>query len=196
VHAYRSLPTKCAPWFASIIKPCCSTLKQVPYMAGPPSSHVILILHVTLCIHLDLLSKRISSLITPLIDSVWKFLPGWRMSPLTLGHQKVLFPFWAPTWVVEPRGSSNQPRYNQSHEAQFDSTRWDVTHAPKGKLHEGPGSFPPFNCPYTRYHSCYSVNASFIVSCAPPPFINLGTIFLLRGKGCNTPCYRKLNQVN
>jgi glutamate synthase domain-containing protein 1 len=58
--------------------------------------------------------------------------------------------------------------------------------------------FPPFNYPDTRYPSCYLVNASFIVSCAPPPpspFINLKTIFLLRGEGCNTSCSKKLNQV-
>jgi hypothetical protein len=60
---------------------------------GPPSSHVVLISHVTLCIHLNLLSKRISSLITPMIDDVWKFLPRLRMSPLTLGYEQVIFPF-------------------------------------------------------------------------------------------------------
>jgi hypothetical protein len=30
-------------------------------------------------------------------------------------------------------------------------------------------------------------------SCAPPPFANLGTRFLLRGKGCNIPCFRNHN---
>jgi hypothetical protein len=30
--------------------------------------------------------------------------------------------------------------------------------------------------------SCYTVNAPFIVSCAPPPFINLRTRFFLRGR--------------
>jgi hypothetical protein len=48
----------------------------------------------------------------------------------------------------------------------------------------------------SSYPSCYAINAPFIVSCAPPPFINLGTRFLLRGEGCHTPCYEKLNQVN
>jgi hypothetical protein len=32
-------------------------------------------------------------------------------------------------------------------------------------------------CPF-----CYAVNAPFIVSCAPPPFVNLETRFLLRGR--------------
>jgi hypothetical protein len=91
--------------------------------ASPPSSHDVLISHVTSCIHLDLLSKRISSMITPMIDAIWKFLPRWRMSPLTLGYEKVLFPLQAPAQVVEPRGSSNEARYNQSHEAQYDS-KW------------------------------------------------------------------------
>jgi hypothetical protein len=55
------------------------------------SSHVILISHVPSCIHPDLLSKKISSLITPMIGSIWKFLPWWRMSSLTLGFERVLF---------------------------------------------------------------------------------------------------------
>jgi hypothetical protein len=58
---------------------------------GLPSSHVVLILHVASCIHLDLLSKTISSLITPIIDLVWEFLPGWRISPLTLEFEEVHF---------------------------------------------------------------------------------------------------------
>jgi hypothetical protein len=62
-------------------------------------------------------------MITPMIDAIWKFLPRWRMSPLTLGYEKVLFPLQAPAQVVEPRGSSNEARYNQSHEAQYDS-KW------------------------------------------------------------------------
>jgi hypothetical protein len=37
------------------------------------------------------------------------------------------------------------------------------------------------------YPSCYTVNAPFIISCAPPPFINLGIRFLLRGRAV-TPC--------
>jgi hypothetical protein len=114
---------------------------------GPPSSHVVLISHATSCIHLDLLSKRISSPVTPMIDSVWKFIPGWRMSPLTVGYENVLFPFWAPARVVEPRGSNNEAHYNQSHEAQSDSTRWDVAHTTKGELQEGPKSCPPSNYP-------------------------------------------------
>jgi hypothetical protein len=32
--AYHSLPTKCAPWFASIIEPCWATFEQVPYMVS------------------------------------------------------------------------------------------------------------------------------------------------------------------
>jgi hypothetical protein len=28
-----------------------------------------------------------------------------------------------------------------------------------------------------------------------PPFLNIGMRFLLREEGCNTPCYRRLNQV-
>jgi hypothetical protein len=44
-----------------------------------------------------------------------------------------------------------------------------------------PEVFPPFNNPDTPYPSCYSINAMFIVSCAPPPFVNLRTRLLLGG---------------
>jgi hypothetical protein len=41
-------PTKCAPWFESIIEPCWSSFKQVPYMVTVHLfSHVILISHTT-----------------------------------------------------------------------------------------------------------------------------------------------------
>jgi hypothetical protein len=112
---------------------------------GPPSSHVVLISYVTSCIHLDLLYKRISSPITPVIDSVWKFLARWRMLLLTLGYEKGLRPFRAPAWVVEPRRLSNEAQSKQSHEAQSDLTRCYITHAQKEKLHERLRSFPPLN---------------------------------------------------
>jgi hypothetical protein len=41
----------------------------------------------------------------------------------------------------------------------------------------------------SRYLRFSAVNASFIVSCALHPFINLGMRFLLRREGCSTPCY-------
>jgi hypothetical protein len=110
------------------------------------------------------------------------------MSPLTLGYEKILFPFRASARVIEPRGSSNEAHYNKSQEAQSDSTRGDVVHTLKGKLHEGPRSCHPSNYLDTQYPSRYPFNASFIISCAPPPFVNLGMRFLLRGEGCNTPC--------
>jgi hypothetical protein len=73
---------------------CITDFEQVAYMVTVHlSSHVVMISHATSCIHFDILSKRISSPITLKIDSVGKFLPGWRMSPLTLGWEKILFPF-------------------------------------------------------------------------------------------------------
>jgi hypothetical protein len=154
---------------------------------GPLLSHVVMISLLPSCIHPVRLSKRVSSPIAPRIDSIWKFLPRWVMLSSTLEFEKVPFLVRVPDRVVEPRGWSNEAHYNQSHEAQSGSTRWDVTHAPKEKLHEGPRSSPPFNYPDTWYPSCYSVNASFIISCAPPPFINLGMRFPLRGRAV-TPC--------
>jgi hypothetical protein len=55
---------------------------------------------------------------------------------------------------------------------------------------EGSSSFQLSGCPF-----CYVVNASCIISCAPPSFINLGTRFLLSGEGCNIPCYDFTNHL-
>jgi hypothetical protein len=44
------------------------------------------------------------------------------------------------------------------------------------------------------YPSCYTINASFIISCASKPsFHKSRQDFLLRGEGCNTPCYSSPN---
>jgi hypothetical protein len=40
--------------------------------------------------------------------------------------------------------------------------------------------------PQSMHPSSFLV-LSFIVSCTPPPLINFGTRFLLKGQGCNTP---------
>jgi hypothetical protein len=48
---------------------------------------------------------------------------------LDIGIREGPFPFQAPARVVEPRGSSNEARYNQSHETQSNSTRWDDANA-------------------------------------------------------------------
>jgi hypothetical protein len=148
------------------------------HCVGPPSSHDVLISHITSCIHLNPLSKRISSLITPMIDAVWKFLPRWRMLPLTLEYEKVLFPFRAPARVVEPRGSSNEVCYNQSQEAQSDSTRCYVTHARKEKWHGWSRSLPPYKRPIVLLAMQSMHLSSFLM----PSFINLGMRFLLRGR--------------
>jgi hypothetical protein len=70
-----------------------------------------------------------------MIDSIWKFSPGWGILPLTLGYEKVLFPLQAPARIVEPRGPSNEAQNKQSHEAQSDLTRCYIAQA----------SFPPSN---------------------------------------------------
>jgi hypothetical protein len=58
---------------------------------SPLSSHVIIISLMPSCICHVRLSKRMSSLITPRIDLVWKFLQRWVMSSSTLEFEKVLF---------------------------------------------------------------------------------------------------------
>jgi hypothetical protein len=58
---------------------------------GPLPSHVVMISLMPSCICHVWLSKRMSSSITPRIDSVWKFLPQWVMSSSMLEFEKVLF---------------------------------------------------------------------------------------------------------
>jgi hypothetical protein len=55
-----------------------------------PGCHDLTRLHVPILFNL---SKRISSSITPMIASVWKFLPIWGMPSLTLELENVLFHF-------------------------------------------------------------------------------------------------------
>jgi hypothetical protein len=52
------------------------------------------------------------------------------------------------------------------------------------------------SCQLSRCPPFSTINVSFIISCAPPPIVNLGMIFLLKGEDYNTPCYGKLNQVD
>jgi hypothetical protein len=113
---------------------------------SPLLSHVIMISLVPSCICLVWLSKRMSSLIVPRNDSVWKFLPRWVMSSSTLECEKVLFPFWASARVAGPRRSSNGAQHKESHEVQSDFTRCYVIHAWKEKWHGWPRSLIPFNC--------------------------------------------------
>jgi hypothetical protein len=100
---------------------------------------------VPLCICHVRVSKGMSSLIAPKIDSVWKFLPQWRMSSLILELENVLSHSEYSTCITGPRRLSNEAQNNQSHEAQSDSTRCYVTNARKERLHERLRSFPPSN---------------------------------------------------
>jgi hypothetical protein len=58
-------------------------------------------LTMTSCIHPVLLSWRISSLIVPMIDSVWKFLSYWGMLSLTLEFGKVPLHFEHPLQLLD-----------------------------------------------------------------------------------------------
>jgi hypothetical protein len=58
---------------------------------SPLLNHVVMISTVRLCIHLVQLSKRMSSPIAPMIDSVWNLLPRLGILSLTLEFEKVLF---------------------------------------------------------------------------------------------------------
>jgi hypothetical protein len=94
--AHRSLPTKCAPWFTSIIKPYRGdfanhfTLLVLVYHLfqvstlhgiGPLSSGVVMISTVHLYIPPVLTPQRRSSSNAPMFDTAWKFLPDGGYHP-------------------------------------------------------------------------------------------------------------------
>jgi hypothetical protein len=154
---------------------------------GPPSSHVILISHVASCIRLNLLSKRISSSITLMIDPFWKFLPGWRMSPLTLDFEEVLFLSELPLELLNQedrvmrRHTSRVMKRNQI--LQGDML---PTHRRKGGMGDQEVLLHLIILMTSLLHNQRVLHCFF---CFPPPFVNLRTRFLLRGEGCNTMCY-------
>jgi hypothetical protein len=108
--------------------------------------HVSMTLPMTSCINHVLPSKRISSSIAPMIDSVLKFLPRWGMSSLPLELEKKCVPFRAFNRVGQRRWS-NEAQYQHSHGEQPNSTRCVVTHSRKEKMHERSRIFPPSNSP-------------------------------------------------
>jgi hypothetical protein len=111
--AYRSLPTKCIPWFAFIIESYCDGFAIVHHR--PSRARVSLILSkyptwcqsifepcrhdftVPLCTQPVRLSKGMPYPIAPMIKSVWKLLPQWAMPSLMLEFEKVLFHLEHPT---------------------------------------------------------------------------------------------------
>jgi hypothetical protein len=104
---------------------------------------------------------------------------------LDFGTWECSFPFRAND-RVRPRRSSDEVQHKQSHESQSESTRCHVAHSWMEKLSKRPRS----SLFQRSQYLCFStINASYIVSCAPPPFVNLRTRFLFKGEGCNTLCY-------
>jgi hypothetical protein len=104
--------------------------------------------------------------------------PGRRCPLWTSALKEVIFD---PEHLTKLLGQEDRVMMHnkQSLEAQLDSTM--VSHRPRMKrkvawVIEEPSSFQTSICP-----SCYVVNASFIISCAPS-FVNLETRFLLRGR--------------
>jgi hypothetical protein len=71
------------------------------------------------------------------------------------------------------------------------SSKCSVTQAQKNKVVCETEKFSSFW--QSRHLRFPTINASLIIYCAPPPFINLGMRFLLRGVGYNTLCYELPN---
>jgi hypothetical protein len=177
-------PTKCAPWFESIIELCWSSFKQVPYMVTIHlSSHVVLILHTTSRTILFELPKEILFPIATIVAP--------QVSPCILPRTLMT--------LVNHQGRSNTQDNIVHFYAMSVCPPNNFVYLSYSIIQENVASArteesSPFQL--IVYPSGYTVNAPFIVSCAPPPFINLRLRFLLRGEGYNTPCYGKLNQVN
>jgi hypothetical protein len=65
------------------------------------------------------LSKWLSPFIVPMIAAVWKFLPRWGISSLTLGHENILFHYEHPIELgqedrVMKRNTSRVMEHNSS----------------------------------------------------------------------------------
>jgi hypothetical protein len=175
-------PIKCAPWFESIIEPF---LLQASTLHGDglPFKPCCLSLHATLRTILFELSKE--TLFLTAIVVAPQASPGILFGTLVtlVSHrgqsdtQDSVVHFYA--MAVWPPGD-------------FMYLSYLIIQENVASAHiEESSPFQLSACP-----SGYTVNAPFIVSCFPPPFINLRTRFLLRAEGYNTPCYGKLNQVN
>jgi hypothetical protein len=175
-----STPTKHTSWFTSNIKSYHAGSTNIYPIAllglayhwfrvstlhgvGPLLSHVVMISLVPSCICHIQVSKGMTSSTVPKINSIWKFLPQWRMSSLTLELENVISHFEYLTRVAGPRRLSIEAQNKQSQEAQSDSTRCHVAHARKKKLYERPRSFPPSNylnillSPRPMWHSSFLV---------------------------------------
>jgi hypothetical protein len=171
---------------------------------GPLLSHVVMISLVPSCICPVRLSKRMSSLIAPRIDSVWKFLPRWVMSSSTLEFKKVPFPFQASARVTGSGRSRNEaPKQTES---------WGTISFYKVLCHlcvERKVAWKTDKFSYFQRTQCpplSMVNALFIVSCTPSPLPpppspssrkSQDQISFRGGGGdCNTSCYGFPNHLH
>jgi hypothetical protein len=177
-----STPNKYTPWFASNIKPYHAGSTNIYPIAllelvyhwfwtstlhgvGPLSSHVIMISLMPSCICHVRVSKWMSSSTAPKIDSVWKFLPQWRMSSLTLELENVLS-IWLESldqedWVMKPK-TSRVMKHNLTRQGAM-----SPTHKRK--------SFSPSN--YLDILLSPRSMCPSLFLCLPPPFINLKVRF-------------------
>jgi hypothetical protein len=95
------------------------------------------------------------------------------------------FPFWAFNWVDGPRRLSNGAQHKESHEAQSNSTMMLGHSCTEGIVSWETDKFPSFNGSKILLLHGQGIFHCFLC----PSFVNLGMRFLLRGEGCNTPCY-------
>jgi hypothetical protein len=141
-------------------------------------------LTVTSCIHHVPLSKRISSLIAPMIDSVWEFLPWWEMSSLTLEFEKDLYHFEYPIELMdqEDRVMEHNTRRVMKH-IRILQGAMSPMHRRKGCLR----NWEVFILPTTSISSF--IRSQCIVHHFLCPLHKYRDEISYKGEGCHTPSY-------
>jgi hypothetical protein len=159
----------CHPFYALLALMSRQSWMSTLLDVSPLTSHITMVYHPSECC---------------LRSCKWSIQFGSERSPrlailsLTLGFEKVLFPFWAFARVRGPRRSSDEAQNKQNHEAQFDSTSCYVTHAWKEKCHGWPMSLPP----YKRLAVLLAMQSMHLSSFHVPFFHKSWNEIFLRGR--------------
>jgi hypothetical protein len=145
------------------------------------------------CIRPFRLSKRGSSPIALRIDSVWKFLPRWAR----LSQQWNVRRFFFLSELLHEL-LNQEDRVIRRHTSRV-TKRNQILQGAMSPTHRRKGGMGDrevlLHLTILRSSFLHDQCALHCFLCFPPPFVNLGMRFLIRGEGCNTPCYRNPNQV-
>jgi hypothetical protein len=197
-----SLPTTCTPWFRPMIKLCCGGFANIYNFAllvfvyhwfwvstlhgvGPLLIHVIMSSHTTSHTHpiQDIQENVISTRATTCFSL--EVPHQWKLS-ISVGNLVKVFcilNIWWSCWIkgfewLNQHGQSLQSTLSPKHERNSGMRHWEV--------------FLLSTVPLSFLLHCQCIFHRFLC----PSFVNLGTRFLLRGEGYNTPCYGFPNHLH